>query len=295
MGRKKVKRELLNRTDYLLDMSPAGRNLFVSRDKQAQHRAARRIRIWMRVVLGLAITAAVAALLMFVLFYLVPWFRSEMTVSGAETPSSSASSQPASNAPLEYDAMGLPIYDEEICLFVVNQNSPASQEFVPELTEVGGVHVDERAASALRLLISAAKEDGIALDLAEGYVSYAEQEVRFESKVRELMNAKGLTTVMARAEAAAAEPQPGENDFQSGMCVRLSGDAAAFGESKTCSWLRSNMGKYGFVFRFPEDKEDYTGRHADLTVIRYVGSASASAMQQRSMCLEEYIAYLESQ
>ena len=55
------------------------------------------------------------------------------------------------------------------------------------------------------------------------------------------------------------------------------------------------MGKYGFVFRYPADKEDATGHIADYTVLRYVGSVHAEAMQQRSMCLEEYISYLNSQ
>lgn len=55
------------------------------------------------------------------------------------------------------------------------------------------------------------------------------------------------------------------------------------------------MGKYGFVFRYPEDKEDYTGCTGNLTVLRYVGSENATAMAQRSLCLEEYITYLARQ
>lgn len=293
MRKRRKKRVLLDRTDHRLDMSPAGRNLFVSRDKQEQNQAARRIRIWMRVVLALGIAAAAAAVCMFVLFYLAPWFHSELTVSGGQQGSSS--SIEASSAALEYDEMGLPVYDEKVCLFVVNRDSPTWRGFSPELAAVEGVEVDARAASALRLLLSAAKENGFSLSLSEGYVSYEEQERRFEAKVEELMNSKGLTTVMARSEAASLEPEPGESDFQSGMCVRLKEDPETFGESKACSWLRANMGKYGFVFRYPEGKESTTGMGADLTVIRYVGSASASAMQQRSMCLEEYISYLDSQ
>ena len=42
-------------------------------------------------------------------------------------------------------------------------------------------------------------------------------------------------------------------------------------------------------------KDDYTGCSEDYTVIRYVGSDNATAMQQRSLCLEEYISYLNSQ
>lgn len=296
MRRRSVKYGTLKRTDHRLDMSPAGRNLFVSRDKQAQNRAARRIRLWMKVVLGLVIAAVVGAGVMLGVFYLAPWLRSEMTIDeGGSAAASSELPSAVSAAIPEYDSMGLPIYSDEVSLFVVNRDSPAYKGFSPELTEVGGVQVDSRIAGALRLLSSAAKEDGLALVFTEGYVSYEEQEKRFQAVVDELMEKEGLTTVMARAEAASREPEPGQSDFQSGMCVRLSGDPATFEDSRTCSWLRSNMGKYGFIFRYPKYKEDVTGMETDLTVIRYVGSECAAAMQQRSMCLEEYISYLDSQ
>ena len=55
------------------------------------------------------------------------------------------------------------------------------------------------------------------------------------------------------------------------------------------------MGKYGFVFRYPEGKTNFTTMDPDPTVIRYVGGENAAAMQQRSMCLEEYVSYIDDQ
>lgn len=293
MKRRKSPYGSLKRTNDFLDLSPAGRNLFISRDKQLQHRQARRIQLWMKIVLGLVIVGVCTAVGLFVLFYLAPWFRSEVIL---DRPASEVSSEePGESEILEYDEMGLPVYREDICLFVVNSNSPAEETFAPTLAEVSGVQVDERCADALRALVSAAKEDGLSLMLKEGYVSYKEQEKRFEARAEQLQKDQGYTTVMARAAAAKEEPQPGESDFQSGMTIRLVGSADTFADSRTYSWLKTNMGKYGFVFRFPMYKEEYTGVQGDLTVIRYVGSACATAMQQRSMCLEEYISYLRSQ
>lgn len=294
LRRRRNKYGTLKRTNNLLDLSPMGRNLFVSRDKQLQSRAARKIQVWMRVVLVLAIVIAASAAVTVFIFYLAPWLQSEITIDSGTSSNSELPSSVSSLIP-EYDDMGLPIYSEEESLFVVNANHPADSDFIPELTEVGGVQVDERIAGALRLLTTAAKEDGLSLTFTEGYVSYEEQDRRFQAVVTEFMEKKGLTKVMARTEAAAQEPQPGQSDFQSGMCVKLAGDPQTFEDSKTCSWLRANMGKYGFIFRYPKYKEDNTGMNADLTVIRYVGSKCAAAMQQRSMCLEEYISYLDSQ
>ncbi|MCH5353775.1 MAG: M15 family metallopeptidase [Acutalibacter sp.] len=290
MARKR-KKVILERTDHLLDLSAAGRNLFVSRDKQIQSLQAKRIKLWMRVVMTLVILIVSAAGIALAAYYIIPWMRSEITIE----PSPSDVSFASSEALPEYDSMGLPIYSEDVCLFVVNEKYPAEEDFVPELTTVGGVQVDSRIASALRFLVSAAKEDGLALTFTEGYVSYAEQAKRFQDVADKLANERGLTTVMAKTEAKSQEPQPGESDFQSGMCVRLDGDPKTFESSRTYSWLKANMGKYGFIFRYPAYKNDVTGVEADPTVIRYVGSASATAMQQRGLCLEEYISYLNSQ
>ena len=288
---KRRKKVILERTDHLLDLSAAGRNLFVSRDKQIQSLQAKRIKLWMRVVMTLVLLIVAGSGLALAAYYIIPWLQSEITIEPSYSDISAASSE----ALPEYDSMGLPVYGEDVCLFVVNEKHPADKDFVPELTAVGNAQVDSRIAGALRLLASAAKEDGLALTFTEGYVSFEEQAERFQQVVDKLANERGLTTVMAKTEAKSQEPQPGESDFQSGMCVRLDGDPETFESSRTYSWLKANMGKYGFIFRYPAYKEDATGVDADPTVIRYVGSASATAMQQRSLCLEEYISYLNNQ
>ncbi|MEF2802795.1 MAG: M15 family metallopeptidase, partial [Acutalibacter sp.] len=183
----------------------------------------------------------------------------------------------------------------EISLFVINRDNPAEASYVPNIVEVEGVQVEAHMANALQMLVEAAKADGLALTFTEGYVSYGEQEQRFQAEVERLMTEEGLTTVMANTQARLTVPMAGECDQQTGLCVQLEGDPETFPDSRTCSWLRSNMGKYGFVFRYPEDKEDYTGCTGNLTVLRYVGSENATAMAQRSLCLEEYITYLARQ
>ena len=286
---------ILKRSDHRLDLGPVGYNLFVSRDKQQEERSARRLRAWMRAVIGLVIAGGLVVAGLFVWSYLVPYFHEELQIGAASGLESEPASSEVSALPV-YDEMGLPVYDNEVNLFVINPEEPAQEDFAPQLGAAAGVQVDSRIVAAVELMAAAAKEDGLALTFTEGYVSYQEQGERFEEKVDQLME-EGLTAVMARTEAQSLVPEAGESDFQTGMCLRLavSGDAESFEKSKTYSWLRNNMGKYGFIFRYPEGKESYTGCTADPSVIRYVGSAAAAAMQQRSMCLEEYIDYLASQ
>lgn len=293
---KKKKKNYLKNTDRRIDIGPAGRNLFISKDKQMQDRSARRIHGVMRAVSVLGILVVVTGLGLFIFGYLIPYFHSEFSV-GEEEPGVSESSMSSgweSSIPL-YNSMGLPVYEDEISLFVINSEKPVGADYIPDTVKVNEVQVQEKIADAVRLLVSAAKSDGLALNFSKGYVSYENQAVLFDKKVEELQKEQGLTVVMARSEAQQFVPMAGQCDDQSGMCVTVSGDPETFPDSQTYSWLKNNMGKYGFVFRYPADKEDATGHIADYTVLRYVGSVHAEAMQQRSMCLEEYISYLNSQ
>ncbi len=262
------------------------RSMFVSQEKQAQHQAARRLKIWSRVVAA-ALTLGVGGMAaFFVWFWMVPYFHQELIINAGADPE--ASQEPLPN----YDSMGLPVYDDEVNLFTINQLSPADEEFEPKLAQIENIQVDARIVDALRQLVSAAKDEDLVLIFSEGYVSYQEQKERFDKQVEKAMKEGDRSAVMAKTEVRATTPMAGESDFQTGLCLRLSADKETFSQSKTYSWLKSNMGRYGFVFRFPENKEDYTGIDPDPTVLRYVGGENAAAMQQRSMCLEEYSSYL---
>lgn len=264
--------------------------MFVSQEKQAQHQAARRIRFWSRIVAVVLTLSFVGLAGFFLWFYLVPYFHQELI-----TGTSSNAGPDTGGEPLPvYDEDGLPVYSNDVSLFIINQVSP-NPDYVPQLAQMENIQVDARIADALRQMNSAAREDGYVLLFADGYVSYEEQERRYNEKVRELMDDEDLTAVMAKTDARSQTPMAGESDFQTGLCLRLAADRNTFEQSKTYTWLKTNMGHFGFVFRYPENKEDYTNVKADPTVLRYVGGDNASAMQQRSMCLEEYISYLDDQ
>ncbi len=57
-------------------------------------------------------------------------------------------------------------------------------------------------------------------------------------------------------------------------------------------WLFENAYKYGFILRYPEDKEHITGVIFEPWHYRYVGETAALEMHEKDMCLEEYVLYL---
>lgn len=264
--------------------------MFVSQEKQAQHQAARRIKFWSRIVATVAVLGMVGVAVFFLWFYLVPYFHQELITPTVATDDPDASMEPLP----DYDENGLPVYGNEVNLFTISETEP-NPEYEPRLAQIESVRVDARITDALRQLSAAASEDGYVLIFTDGYVSAEEQGKRYEEKVEELMENGQQTAVMAKTDARALIPMAGESDFQTGLCLRVAADKKTFPQSKTYTWLKTNMGRFGFVFRYPDDKEDYTNVKGDPTVLRYVGIENASAMQQRSMCLEEYISYLNDQ
>ena len=263
------------------------RSMFVSQEKQAQHQAARRLKLWSRVVMTVVVLCVLFVAGFFLWFYLVPYFQQELITNAA------SQDPEASGEPLpDYDELGLPVYDDSVNFFVINQANPGG-DYAPRLADIENIQVDYRIADALRQMVSAAKDDNLVLIFSDGYVSHQEQEARYEERVRAAMTDENLTAVMAKTAVRAQEPVGGESDFQTGLCLRLAADKETFEQSNTYAWLKANMGKYGFVFRYPEGKENYTDMDPDPTVLRYVGGENAELMQQRNMCLEEYKDYLE--
>jgi len=64
-----------------------------------------------------------------------------------------------------------------------------------------------------------------------------------------------------------------------------------FGDTEAGKWLEENCYKFGFILRFPEDKEDITGIIYEPWHFRYVGRYHASRMHELDICLEEYSKY----
>ena len=271
-----------------------GRHTFV-RNTHKQDQAAKRINLMMRGIISFVIVAVIVIFLVFIFGFLIPYLRAEFST---DLPSESSGNNVAASSELmKYDALGLPIYSNEISLFVINSRYPADADYVPETETVNKVQVSSDIATALRMLVSEAKEAGLQLEFTEGYISYEEQQQRYEAKVEEMVASGEKTKVMATIDAKEYVPAAGESDFQTGLCIRLNADPETFPSSKTYEWLNQNMADYGFVFRFPAGSSKSTGvnEKENTNVIRYVGSQNAVRMRQLTMNLEDYIAYLNSQ
>lgn len=226
---------------------------------------------------------------------LIPYLENQQAVSSAESQEESLpESLPVSTQPMLYDDKGLPVYDNAVSLRIINNTHPAEQTDVPVLGVFQGSFVDERILPALEALFAAAAEDDIRLNVTGGYVSFTEQDAAFNERVRKL-EAEGTTSIMAVNHAERQVGRAGRCDLQTGMCVRIRGNAETFTANPVYEWLNNNALHYGFVFRYPEGTEDLTGHECDLLVLRYVGTENARQMRRLNMCLEEFAEYISHQ
>lgn len=60
------------------------------------------------------------------------------------------------------------------------------------------------------------------------------------------------------------------------------------------SWIEENCYKYGFILRYPEKDSDTTGYPYTPSHFRYVGIPHSNIMQDKDLCLEDYIEFLKT-
>jgi len=91
--------------------------------------------------------------------------------------------------------------------------------------------------------------------------------------------------------------QPGGSEHHTGYALDFSlffpdGTSDTFDGAGDCQWIAEHAAEYGFVLRYPADKEAVTGIAPESWHYRYVGQPHATIMTERGLCLEEYLELL---
>lgn len=87
--------------------------------------------------------------------------------------------------------------ESEMLLTVVDSANPLDKDYVPDLETVNGFRVNRDALKPLENLLKASKENGTELKIKTAYVSYDEQEERFQSELQKMLQSSKYTTVRA--------------------------------------------------------------------------------------------------
>ena len=185
--------------------------------------------------------------------------------------------------------------DTQRLLLIVSPKSPLPGDYEHHLTDFQNVRIDEALTEDLTALLSDAAKEGLSLRLIGGYVSAAEQNELYQDEVRRLIAREGQSSARAAEDAELTVPKGNHADEQTGLSVRFSSDRSIdFSQSAEYLWLLKNAYKYGFILRYPDNKQRYTDRDFDSSLFRYVGKDNALRLKTLNMCLDEYIIYLHS-
>jgi D-alanyl-D-alanine carboxypeptidase len=129
--------------------------------------------------------------------------------------------------------------------------------------------------------------------VTSAYRSYEYQEKLFSKYVSDLVSG-GYTAEAAIAEVMRTSARPGSSEHQSGLCVDLieKGELSlevTFENTGAFRWLSDNAHHYGFILRYPADKEALTGYSYEPWHYRFVGIDAATVIYEDKICLEEYL------
>ena len=185
-------------------------------------------------------------------------------------------------------------------LTLVNPWNPLPEDHTISLTRLkNGQAVDARCYPALQDMMDACRGAGLEPLICSSYRTQEKQERLFENKVSQFL-AKGLSEDAARAEAAKVVALPGTSEHQLGLAVdivdtgyQLLDDTQA--DTPVQQWLMEHCWEYGFILRYPKEKEALTGIIYEPWHYRYVGRDAALAIRDSGLCLEEYLEQVTAQ
>lgn len=177
---------------------------------------------------------------------------------------------------------------EEWNLILVNAWNEIPEDYNVTLTELSnGQMIDSRIYPCLQDMFDAMREDGIYPIVREGYRTADEQQRILDDKVMAFIR-EGYSKSRAKRLAEKWVAIPGTSEHQLGIAVDINADKEKSSNEEVYEWLAENAYKYGFILRYPQDKEDITGTAYEPWHYRYVGEEAAEEIFNRQICLEEY-------
>ncbi len=178
---------------------------------------------------------------------------------------------------------------------LVNKNNCLSQSYEPTVAKPNvlenrysssSVHViSTDIIGNVEAMFEAAAIDGYDLTFLSGYRDFNLQ--------NGLYNNYAERDGVAGADSYSARPGCSEHQtgygFDIGEVSSDSADIGSFTGTDAAKWIEDNAHLYGFILRYPKDKQYTTQYTYESWHIRYVGVQAATTMYENDLALEEYL------
>lgn len=178
-------------------------------------------------------------------------------------------------------------------LRLVNKDNPLPRDFSVETAEAAEGQLDSRAASALSQMVSDMEAQGLSPVVCSSFRTWEEQEALHQNKVNRLLS-QGYSLASAEEEASRWVVPAGTSEHQLGLAADIvAADCQVLEEEQENTpeqqWLMAHCQEYGFILRYPRDKQGLTGVGYEPWHYRYVGVEAAQEIMSQGLCLEEYL------
>ncbi len=179
----------------------------------------------------------------------------------------------------------LPDIDISSWEYVLANAEHSIGEYTPELGEIEGQKLDQRILGPMQQFVADARAEGLSVFLSSGYRGFEEQQYLFNRKVEQYGEEKAATIVS----------RPGTSEHQTGLACDITDEYyelkdESLENTALYQWMSKHCQEYGFIVRYPKDKEEITGIIYEPWHFRYVGVEAATYMVEHNLCLEEFVA-----
>ena len=216
------------------------------------------------------------------------------TVKAPDDTTAPETTQPVTAAVAQPGTMENPtiitIDEEKWYLTLVNSSYRIPDDYEPDLVYVcgSGERLDRNVAEHYEEMYNAALKDGVNLTPCSGYRSYEVQERNYNNKVS-FYESQGYSNKDAKVKAATIIMPPGSSEHNLGYAMDIVCVDEWFEDTQEFKWLTENAADYGFIMRYPKDKQDITKVIYEPWHWRYVGVELAKDLKNSGLVLEEYM------
>lgn len=172
-------------------------------------------------------------------------------------------------------------------LILVNEWNAIPDDFEVETAEAeDGYYVDSRILEPLQQMLADCREAGYSPRIISSFRTRETQQYLYDHTAN-------------KADTAI----PGHSEHECGLAADII-DAGSLGwadplideqeDMPAQIWLMEHCHEYGFILRYPKDKQEKTGIIYEPWHYRYVGKEHAAAIMSNGICLEEYLEDMQS-
>lgn len=182
--------------------------------------------------------------------------------------------------------------NKELLVLVNKENICPEKGFSRRKICNGRIETADIIYSDLCQMLTDAGKEGYNYWIASGYRSALKQQKLVDQDVQAAMN-QGLSYDKALEKTYEETMPAGYSEHQTGLALDILSSSnlnmdASQENTKENQWMKEHCYEYGFILRYPKDKENITQISYEPWHFRYVGKEAAKYIKENQLTLEEF-------